>query len=435
MLGKAARYRLNTTLALGAIAWAAFFATAPAHALVVENMAGTTIPPADDPGWNYVSTGGRNLVYLGDGWILSAFHVGVPAPTESLIFNGQSFNVIPNQSYVVRNQAGQGLSTDTDLRMMRINGDPGLTPLPIASQPLFESSTPDGPLRDVVIIGNGLTRFPELSSWNVDVREGDDNDIWTEVAPGTGELSGYKVDQPGGLTKRWGANRIADEDELFDTNDDDLRGQLRLTLGVGERDIISMVTRFDSPTEGGLPQESQAVPNDSGSAVFSQAGGQWELIGIVNSNVNYENQPGITAIYGNYTTFADLTYYRPDILRIMGANSDYSLQGDLNLDGVVSGTTAGGVPTGDLAAFVDGWGFDNGAGVGSIASWKNGDLNHDGRTDYLDFILLRSAFKATGVDVTAEALFGRATIPEPAGFALALFACAPWAWHRRRRQW
>ena len=397
-------------------------------------MAGTTVAPVDDPGWNYVSTGGRNLVYLGDGWLLSAFHVGVPSPIENLVFNGNAFNVIPNQTFVVRNQPGEGLTTDTDLRMMRINGDPGLTPLPIASQQLFEASTPLGPSREVIIVGNGLTRMPDLTSWDVEVGEGDNDDVWSQVVGTTGEYVGYRADQPAGLAKRWGTNQLADEDTVFETNDDDLRGQLPLALGVGERDVISLLTQFDSPTGGGLTNEAQAVSNDSGSAVFSKASGQWELLGIINANITYENQPGPTAIYGNYTTFADMTYYRPDILRIMSANPNYSVLGDVNLDGVVSGTTIGGVPTGDLAAFVSGWGSDNGFGVGSVTTWKNGDLNRDGRTDYLDFVLLRSAFNATGVEVKAEELFGHAVIPEPASLAMALIACTAWAPGRRSGQ-
>lgn len=404
----------------------------PCFALIVEDLAGTTVEPADDPGWNYVSTSGRNLVYLGDSWILSAFHVGVPTPAESVVINGITFNVIANQAFVVRNQAGQGLSNDTDLRLMRINGDPELPPLAIASQPFSESTTPDGPQRDVMVIGNGLTQFPAKSSWNVEVQSGDDNDVWTEIPAGTGEYLGFRANLSAGLTKRWGTNRIADEDAIVDTNDDDLREQLQLTLGVGERDVVSLVTRFDAPSEDGLANEVQAVPNDSGSAVFTKASGRWELLGIVNSNLLYENQPDITAMYGNYTTFADLTYYRPDILRIMAEHPDYSLVGDLNLDGTLQGKVAGGTATEDLAAFVSGWGYNNGTGVGTVTSWKQGDLNRDGKTNYLDFQLLRSAFSAQGVVPTAEDLLGSANIPEPSSLGIALTAFASLAVRLRR---
>lgn len=403
-------------------------------------MTGTTVAPADDPGWNYVTTGGRNMVYLGDGWVLTAFHVGVPTPSEVLSINGGSFNVISNQAFVVKNQPGQGLTTDTDLRMFRINGDPGLTPINIASDPITES-TPIAQ-RQVVIIGNGPTRQAAQTHWNVTQVAGNANDIWTEVTPPpNGMYIGYKSMQPADNTKRWGTNQIADEDSLFGTNDNDLRGNLQLTLGVGNRNIMSMVTQFDA---SGLTNEAQVVAGDSGSSVFYKRNGVWELIGIVNAQLTgiqgpngqyLDAQNTANAVYGNYSTFADLSYYRSDILNIMSTNPNYSVLGDINLDGVVTGTTtAAGGATGDLAAFVAGWGYNNGTGAGTVTSWKKGDLNRDGKTDYLDFVLLRTAFNPAGGagGLTFAALFSGTAVPEPASLASALCGLACFAIFRRR---
>ena len=422
-------------------------ASPAAHALVVENMTGTTSAPADDPGWNYVTTGGRNLVYLRDGWILSAFHVGVPTPTEALSINGSSFNVISNQAYIVKNQSGQELTSDTDLRMFRINGDPGLAPINIASQQPF-ASTPIAQ-REVVIIGNGPSRMASESQWNVQIVPNSPvppnppppNDIWTEVASGT--YKGYKSLQPSDNVKRWGKNQIADEDPLFGGSDPDLRGDLKLTLGVGVRDVMSMVTQFDnpllpngSPNPVALTNEAQVVSGDSGSSVFYKRNGQWELIGIVNAQYStIENQSTANAVYGNYTTFADLTYYHDDIFNIMNANANYSVLGDINLDGVVSGGTSGGVPTGDIAAFVSGWGYNNGTGAGTITSWKNGDLNHDGKTNSADFLLLRTALNPSGAGgLTLESLLGGVGVPEPTSLFLALAGAGVFAYSRHRRR-
>ena len=111
-----------------------------------------------------------------------------------------------------------------------------------------------------------------------------------------------------------------------------------------------MVTQFDA---NGLTNEAQVVSGDSGSSVFFKRNGVWELIGIVNAQYStLENQNNTYAVYGNYTTFADLSYYRNQILSIMNANPNYSVLGDVNLDGVVSGSMTDGVPTGDIAAFV-----------------------------------------------------------------------------------
>jgi hypothetical protein len=397
-------------------------------------MTGTTSAPADDPGWNYVTSGGRNYVYLGDGWALSAFHVGLPGASEFLNFNGGSFKAISNQAYIVKNPSGSGLTTDTDLRMVRINGDPGLSPINIASQQLFESSTPV-PQRDVVIIGNGYTRQAGQTQWDVTPVNGQNNDIWTEV-PSDGQYVGYKADVPGGGVKRWGTNRIADEDALFGGGDNDFRGQLQLSLGVGVRDVMSMVTQFDSPTGGGLTNESQVVSGDSGSSVFYKRSGQWELIGVVNALYSTaENQSTTNAVYGNYTTFADLTYYRSEILSIMNANPNYSVMGDVNLDGVVNGNGTGLVASDDVSAFVAGWGYDSGTGVGSITSWKNGDLNRDGKTDVADFLLLRGARNPSGAGgLTLETLIGGVGVPEPTSLALALAGAGIVAYLRRRRR-
>lgn len=423
---------LRTAIVLKGVALAATLFATTASALVVQDMTGTTVAPADDPGWNYVTNGGRNMVYLGDGWVLSAFHVGVPTPSETVSINGSSFNVISNQAYTVKNPTGQGLSVETDLRLMRINGDPGLAPINIASLPVNEGGTNSFLInqREVVIIGNGPTRQTNQTQWNVTPVMGNNNDIWNEVASGT--YVGYKTE--GANVKRWGTNQIADEDNLFGGNDTDLRGNLQLSLFVGVRNVMSMVTQFDA---GGLANEAQVVAGDSGSSVFFKRNGVWELVGIVNAQLSalgVDNQSTLTAVYGNYTTFADLSFYRNDILSIMNANLDYSLLGDINLDGVVNGATTSGSPTGDLLAFVNGWGYDNGTGVGTVTSWKNGDLNHDGKTNYLDFVLLRGVFNPTGGagGLTLDSLLGGAVVPEPASVAILLVGLTWLASIRRR---
>jgi hypothetical protein len=417
---------------LGAFVLAMTLWTPAADALVVENMTGTTSAPADDPGWNYVTTGGRNYVYLGDGWAMSAFHVGVPTANETLNFNGGAFHVIANQAYTVTNPAGSGLSQFTDLQMVRIDGDPGLAPINIASQQLFESGTTLA-TREVVIIGNGPTRQASQTRWTVTPVSGPNNDVWTEDP--NGAQIGYKSTVPSDNTKRWGKNQIADEDALFGGNDNDLRGDLKLHLFVGDRDIQSMVTQFDM---NGLANEAQVVSGDSGSSVFYKRNGVWELIGIINAQYStVENQNNSYAVYGNYSTFADMTYYRSEIMNIMNSNPNYSVIGDVNLDGVVSGSTANGVPTGDIAAFVAGWGYDNGTGVGTITSWKNGDLNRDGKTDTSDFALLRTALMSTpgGASLSLDSLFGGgAAVPEPTSCLLLLTGAGFFAYSRLRRR-
>jgi hypothetical protein len=412
-------------------ALAVTFTASTSPALVVENMTGTTVAPADDPGWNYVSTVSQNFVYLGDGWALSAFHVGLPSTVS---FNGQSFSMINDQEFTVANPSGFGTSL-TDLRMIRINGDPGLASINIASTPINESGSNSFPpeQREVTVIGRGPARESTQSHWNVQSVSGGP-DVWTETT-GSGQFTGYKS-KSSDQVKRWGKNLIADEDSLFGGKDDDLRGKLQLTLGVGQRDVQSMVTRFD---QSGLANEAQAVSGDSGSSVFFKRNGVWELIGIVNAVLapsGYDGQSTSIAPYGSYTTFADLSYYRPEILKIMNANPDYSVIGDIDLDGVVSGiVTPSGLATDDLGAFVSGWGYNNGTGVGTVTSWKNGDLNRDGKTDYSDFVMLRTALAAEGGgSLSFGALIGGTVVPEPASLITALLGLYFFAFSRSRRR-
>jgi hypothetical protein len=301
-----------------------------------------------------------------------------------------------------------------------------LPDLNIASQQLFENTSPLA-TRQVTIIGNGPTRQASQTHWN---------SSWEEVSSGF-TYTGYKTVDPSASTKRWGTNQIADEDCLFNScgNDNDLRGVIQMPLGVGPRDVMSMVTQFDA---SGLTNEAQVVTGDSGSGVFYKRNNVWELIGIVNAQPPIsQGQSAMNAVYTGYTSFADMSYYRSEILSIMNApeNQNYSVMGDVNLDGAVTGGVVAGIPTGDIAAFVAGWGYDNHTGTGTVTSWKNGDLNRDGKTNVDDFLLLRPTLPALGAgSLSLESLLGGAAVPEPASSFLALLAVGFAAISRRRRQ-
>jgi hypothetical protein len=214
--------------------------------------------------------------------------------------------------------------------------------------------------------------------------------------------------------------------------------------------VISLAASFDA---GSQTYEVQAVDKDSGSAVFYERSGQWELSGIVNSQLVLEGQPGTSgcgnlgtrcAVFGNVTTFADLSfYYHSDpaddhpfsISNIMRNNPNYSALGDVNLNGVVSGDGTGPVATDDVSAFIAGWGYNS--GVANITAWKNGDLSgptgvRDGRTDVYDFLALRNAINGP-ISGAALARLGLA-VPEPSAAAISIVAASYlFAAMRRRR--
>jgi hypothetical protein len=380
-----------------------------AGAVILSNGQGNTTPPSDDPGFLNVSDDGNSLVYLGDSWVLTAAHVS-PAPTVSS-FAGADYEVIPNTVIHLHNPAGMDLTNTTDLRMYRIDGLPSLPSLNISE------STP--PLNaQVTLIGRGKRRDDTLTQWNAQ-RNGD-TWTWTETKS-DGEFRGYKIPGEAVRETRWGTNRIVNEDPIVGEVDPDHTTVVTVGNGANGKDVISVLTVWDEV--GGTPHESQAVSGDSGGGVFYKRNGRWELSGIMNAVLQFPSQRPDWSIFGQATAFADLSIYRDEILSIM-ANPHYSIMGDLNLDGVVSGDGTGPADADDLTAFVGGWLTQH--PVANIESWKLGDLNQDAMTDLSDFRLLYNAHPDAGA--LAPALGVAATaIPEPASWLIALIVL-PAAW-------
>jgi hypothetical protein len=133
-------------------------------------------------------------------------------------------------------------------------------------------------------------------------------------------------------------------------------------------------------------------------------------------------------MYGNATIMADLSRYNQNYPRsisdIMSRLSDYSIMGDVNLDGVVTGNGTGPALSDDVTAFVAGWRYDNGTGIGTVTSWKHGDLNRDGRTDVADFLKLRSGLNGPISSSIVATLFDSGDIPEPSTAMLAMLAAS-----------
>ncbi len=493
------RYVFHVLMALAAVCAVSH----QAQALVVGNVPNvvpnvttnpTTFPgwTQGDPGWNNVATSG-NYVYLGDGWVLSARHYGYN-PTAGITFQTASgpvtyqiagtrlvnnvltagphyldygFGDAPFHQYAVSNPAsvpieGGGslpLSAHTDLQLFRINGDPGLPPLTIASEPQPSNFTrANAPEVVMMAAGSNGRAAPELQ-WQVTMPS-QNSWVWTPVTSG-GNFKGYGIEGP--AQKRWGTNRLTDphsngpgdpsDPGAFDYRnlfqgivaDSDTTGILKLTTGAGIHDILSSFTIYDAQSQPGTSPppygvanlETQAIGGDSGAAVFYKRGGQWELAGIVNAVFSFTSQPG-AAVYGNSTMMTDLSYYNGDYLNsikyIMESHPDYSIVGDVNLDGIVAGDGTGAISVDDVSAFVAGWKSNNGLGRGTLTSWKSGDINRDGRTDVVDFLRLRGALNGPIADSAFAALFGGSVVPEPSALLLAILAYGALVGSARRRR-
>lgn len=403
-----------------------------------------TSAPADDPGWYRVPTN-RSAIYLGNQWVLTATHAGagstitLPGATEGETYE---FEVVPNSDIVLSNPngffGGVDLTTDSDLRMFRIKTETtsGLTPEqassnlandPFGSGLVTLASSAPTVGTEVLMIGGGKARLVNTS------------DPAGHFHYPSG-LHGFDVDQnDANRIKTWGTNRIA-TDRLFETNRTDSDNVF--PVEVQNRHVIGQNVQFDSTlysianADTPTANEAQAAGGDSGGPVFFKQGPsgnrQWVLAGVLHAIQPESGQPGRAAAFGNLTIFSDLSqaHYANQINALLENDfaqfqsvsgvatqlAGYSIAGDINLDGVVSGDGSGSIATDDLAAFVAGWRHQQ--AVGDILSWKKGDLNLDGSTDLSDFALLRNAFNGQVSAGQFAALIGATAIPEPATTSL-----------------
>lgn len=265
-------------------------ASSASAVIYASNDAGTshTSEPYANSGWGNVgSVDGASGVYLGNGWVLTAYHVRTNPPPTGIDFGGSLGFFAADTTTRVR--LSNGDSTDTDLQVFRLLSDPGLPTLNLAnSTPLADSS--------VLMVGVGRNRAADLTNW--DVTGSDPDFTWTvDPTPEGGEEAGYFW--AGGQTKRWGNNNI------FDSNGATPGGVL-VDVNSGFGNVISFRTTFDPVID-----EGQAAAGDSGGGVFDGAG---NLVGLMHAIGTFEDQPASTAVFGNLTYIADIATYRQAII-------------------------------------------------------------------------------------------------------------------------
>jgi hypothetical protein len=204
-------------------------------------------------------------------------------------FGGQTYTEVPGTAFLLTNNGVAGKTATTDLKMFQIDGIPaGLPTLSIAA------TTPTAGTA-VTMIGAGLD-WGAFTRWSVNTSTSPWT--WTEV-PSGGNFAGYKTVSSRAL--RWGTNNVSGTgDWIFFDN----------------RDVLTMQTTFVF-ADG--TSEAQAVVGDSGGPVFVRNGGQWELAGIMVTVGAFSGQPspGLTAVFGNVTYMADLSFYRDQIVAVV----------------------------------------------------------------------------------------------------------------------
>ena len=264
----------------------------PVRGVVIDQVnAGSAnmTAPADDPGWNNVGAIWIGAgVYLGYGWVLTANHIG---SGSGITLGGVTYTMAPGTGHQLTNAGASGKSTFTDLYMFQLQGAlPNLPAIRIASSAPANGDT-------VTMIGRGSIQEANRTFWNVDTSAGPVGPwVWTETTAASANYAGYKT--IGGGTMRWGTNVIDDNDWVLDGYD-----------------FFALGTTFDP---GVSNNEAQVVVGDSGGAVFVKQAGEWSLAGIIIATGVFPDQPGGagTAVYYNASYFADLSYYRPQIMAL-----------------------------------------------------------------------------------------------------------------------
>lgn len=269
------------------------FSSTARGVVVVSGSANTTAPSGQPYFDNIGAVGGASGIYLGDGWVLSAAHVAGSLPSNAT-FGGTSYATKAGTFHRLINPEDSGLSALTDIVLFRLNVDPGLPTLNIAS------STPTVGM-DVMMVGRGRTQEVVPTYWGVTVVVGSNNDVWTELTPPDPEIDRVGFETTGTRTVRWGENNIAATNQ-------------EISYGFG--DVFTYSTVFN---DGAKAQEAQAVAGDSGGASLHFNGVFWELSGMMVAVSTFDNQPSgaNTAVFGNATSMVDLSYYRDEIIGII----------------------------------------------------------------------------------------------------------------------
>lgn len=301
------------------------------RAVQVYGTSGTgstyTTAPADDFGfenvaqvWDTIDGLATSGVYLGNGWILSAYHEVRDGSGgfefTNVVLDGSTYLV--NASTAVRLTSGTNGAADLAMyRLATIPTDPNLKIIPISASrpPAFASQ---------VLMGDGISRAASLTNWIV---TGTNTVTWTWTqTSGTGNFSGYLYS--GAQFLRWGTGALSGTDAGQD--------------GFGY--VTLFYTIFQSADGSAI-----GAGGDSGGGVFYKRGSTWELCGTLITVGTYPNQPGSTSVVGDVTYAANLADYASQINSITGiqAPSITGQPSNLSLVETSSGTfavTASGTP-------------------------------------------------------------------------------------------
>lgn len=258
--------------------------------------------PRPSSGTQNYSLGGTG-VYLGGGYVLTAYHIRALDNPTVINFGGTEYTIDTNSWQRLSNTDD---GTDTDLAMFQISGTrPSVTPVPYDNIPSSISNN-----QQIYVMGFGRDRDGSQTIYYISPDGGDSDtqdDLYTSLQLDTAySLDGFNLLTSKSL--RWGTNNV--------------EGTLRLDDGYGLTD--SMQISFDAIHDD---NEAQLTNGDSGGPafLFDTNDNTWKLVGInIAMGPAYSNQgiyrqpytyapPGPGTDY-NFGFVADLTQYQSQLV-------------------------------------------------------------------------------------------------------------------------
>ena len=261
---------MNTRAFLFVFAFAALIQTAPAIIVINSDETENLAAPPDGSPWNYVGRLENHLsapasaIYLGNRYVVTASHV--IEDSHLFVLNGVGY---PRDTSFT-----QVTLQNTDMRILRIVGDPGLPPLPLIDPNDSEFNQP------CTIMGYGVGKATPVPNqgWNW----GDD----------TTRL------------KRWATNNTLGTYRVFSNQN-------------------QIITSFDRSAGN---REGQLTSGDSGGALFIKVNGVWKFAGLavdvdINTQALYDTDPNTPGDQPDHSYYVSVKQVLSQIRAIVPATT------------------------------------------------------------------------------------------------------------------
>lgn len=270
---------------------AAAMGAAPAFGLVVTGSSTTGNTVTSISGYStasaYASVGTVNdcsCVYLGNGWVITAAHVGSGATTTFTTTSGTtvSYSLVENSTVSYTNSDG----STADFVLYQISGDTSsLSAASISPTSVSYNAT-------LYSVGYGLTRSSSPTYYTYNSSTG----VWTSSSTYTpGSYTGYTYSD---AAKAAGTNNVSNY--LGDSSD----GVITSVTANGHTSDV-----FTYSFTANNSNEAIVASGDSGGGVFAVVDGKLTLVGLNILLYTNDTQPSGTAISGNYSGAVSLASY------------------------------------------------------------------------------------------------------------------------------